>query len=387
MHCTGTAGVGHASRCICVPTRTRSFGGYPPPPLCKHQESQESDGQTGSWCLDKAVLAQGGGGGKGRHAPATIPATCVSGGTRDASGAGCADHRLPTGTPGALRFAKSSSDVAKLRAFAATWPTATWGQYRVPCALRAAIPTNKRMLLWWVGLMTRHANTQYRSTILFFGSLWYLRPSLTEMHPQSLVLPVYAISPRWSLGRIPGTKDASRLTSTTYRAIRQRIQSSHIRRTGGGGFCTGFISHRGLKIEHPRLLHDRTSELRIDGRRDPSTLHIYISCYEMGSGSRDKKRGCQCFWDAQWRSSVQTAPLGLVAPAQYDGMVPAPLSNTLFGSKGYTSAPLARIGCSLEGCRLTGRDSSMPFTSANTGRVPTGPGPNRHRWLRKTEIQ
>ena len=28
-----------------------------PPPLCKHQESQESDGQTGSWCLDKAVLA------------------------------------------------------------------------------------------------------------------------------------------------------------------------------------------------------------------------------------------------------------------------------------------------------------------------------------------
>ena len=35
----------------------------PPSPLRKHQESQESDGQTGSWCLDKAVLAQGGGGG------------------------------------------------------------------------------------------------------------------------------------------------------------------------------------------------------------------------------------------------------------------------------------------------------------------------------------
>ena len=31
---------------------------YPPPPLRKHQESQESDGQTGSWCLDKAVLAR-----------------------------------------------------------------------------------------------------------------------------------------------------------------------------------------------------------------------------------------------------------------------------------------------------------------------------------------
>ena len=29
----------------------------PPPNLHKHQESQESDGQTGSWCLDKAVLA------------------------------------------------------------------------------------------------------------------------------------------------------------------------------------------------------------------------------------------------------------------------------------------------------------------------------------------
>ena len=27
----------------------------PPPPLCKHQLGQESDGQTGSWCLDKAV--------------------------------------------------------------------------------------------------------------------------------------------------------------------------------------------------------------------------------------------------------------------------------------------------------------------------------------------
>ena len=27
----------------------------PPPPLRKHQPGQESDGQTGSWCLDKAV--------------------------------------------------------------------------------------------------------------------------------------------------------------------------------------------------------------------------------------------------------------------------------------------------------------------------------------------
>ena len=33
---------------------------YPPPPrLRKPQEGQESDGQTESWCLDKAVLAQG----------------------------------------------------------------------------------------------------------------------------------------------------------------------------------------------------------------------------------------------------------------------------------------------------------------------------------------
>ena len=30
----------------------------PPSPLRKHQESQASDGQTGSWCLDKAVLAR-----------------------------------------------------------------------------------------------------------------------------------------------------------------------------------------------------------------------------------------------------------------------------------------------------------------------------------------
>ena len=29
----------------------------PPPPLRKHQESQKNDGQTGSRCLDKAVLA------------------------------------------------------------------------------------------------------------------------------------------------------------------------------------------------------------------------------------------------------------------------------------------------------------------------------------------
>ena len=27
----------------------------PPPPLHKHHESQENDGHTGSWCLDKAV--------------------------------------------------------------------------------------------------------------------------------------------------------------------------------------------------------------------------------------------------------------------------------------------------------------------------------------------
>ena len=40
---------------ICVPRN------YPAPPLRKHQPSQESDGQTGSWCLDKAVLAQWGG--------------------------------------------------------------------------------------------------------------------------------------------------------------------------------------------------------------------------------------------------------------------------------------------------------------------------------------
>ena len=30
----------------------------PPPPLRKHQESQESDGKTGSRCSDKAVLAR-----------------------------------------------------------------------------------------------------------------------------------------------------------------------------------------------------------------------------------------------------------------------------------------------------------------------------------------
>ena len=29
-----------------------------PPPLRKHQESQKNDGQTGSQCLDKAVLAR-----------------------------------------------------------------------------------------------------------------------------------------------------------------------------------------------------------------------------------------------------------------------------------------------------------------------------------------
>ena len=26
-----------------------------PPPLCKHQPGEENDGQTGSWCLDKAM--------------------------------------------------------------------------------------------------------------------------------------------------------------------------------------------------------------------------------------------------------------------------------------------------------------------------------------------
>ena len=31
----------------------QSCGPYPHPPLC--QSGQESDGQTGSWCLDKAV--------------------------------------------------------------------------------------------------------------------------------------------------------------------------------------------------------------------------------------------------------------------------------------------------------------------------------------------
>ena len=32
----------------------------PPPPLfwCKQQESQQDDGPTGSWCLDKAVLVR-----------------------------------------------------------------------------------------------------------------------------------------------------------------------------------------------------------------------------------------------------------------------------------------------------------------------------------------
>ena len=29
----------------------------PPPAVRKKQENQESDGQSGSWCLDKAVLA------------------------------------------------------------------------------------------------------------------------------------------------------------------------------------------------------------------------------------------------------------------------------------------------------------------------------------------
>ena len=30
----------------------------PPPPLRQHQESQNNDGQTGSCCLDKAVLGR-----------------------------------------------------------------------------------------------------------------------------------------------------------------------------------------------------------------------------------------------------------------------------------------------------------------------------------------
>ena len=29
----------------------------PPPPLRMHQQGQENDGHTGSWCLDKVVLA------------------------------------------------------------------------------------------------------------------------------------------------------------------------------------------------------------------------------------------------------------------------------------------------------------------------------------------
>ena len=34
---------------------TRMIPVYPAPPLRKHQPGQESDGQTGSWCLDKSV--------------------------------------------------------------------------------------------------------------------------------------------------------------------------------------------------------------------------------------------------------------------------------------------------------------------------------------------
>ena len=43
-------------------TKTPSSHHATAPPLRKHQPGQESDGQTRSWCLDKAVLAQGGGG-------------------------------------------------------------------------------------------------------------------------------------------------------------------------------------------------------------------------------------------------------------------------------------------------------------------------------------
>ena len=57
------------SHCVCtvctvVPVSfwTEQESAYPPLPLRKNQESQESDGQTMSWCLDKAPLAQGGGG-------------------------------------------------------------------------------------------------------------------------------------------------------------------------------------------------------------------------------------------------------------------------------------------------------------------------------------
>ena len=42
--------------CSCAGSFTAA--GYPPSPLRKHQESKESDGRTGSWCLDKAVLAR-----------------------------------------------------------------------------------------------------------------------------------------------------------------------------------------------------------------------------------------------------------------------------------------------------------------------------------------
>ena len=30
----------------------------PPPSLRKHRQGQENDGHTGSWCLDKVVLAR-----------------------------------------------------------------------------------------------------------------------------------------------------------------------------------------------------------------------------------------------------------------------------------------------------------------------------------------
>ena len=48
------------------------LNGVPPPPLHKRRESQENDGHTGSRCLDKAVLPQGGGRSGGHKGRATL---------------------------------------------------------------------------------------------------------------------------------------------------------------------------------------------------------------------------------------------------------------------------------------------------------------------------
>ena len=47
-----------------------------PSSLRKHGQSQKNDGQTGSLCLDKAVLACRGGGGGGGYAQCTHPQSC-----------------------------------------------------------------------------------------------------------------------------------------------------------------------------------------------------------------------------------------------------------------------------------------------------------------------